>query len=147
MIGGYHVQFFFKERKQHFELMGLAILAYTRQWYTNVQKFDKIFIINIFRNDALIWLKVTVFYIVTCVFQINAVLLNFLFNIESWHFVSCFHKINADFYAEQAFLTLIIIRNIYWVLYLHIRIISEGSSHSNTKQLLKILIVFHNIIL
>ncbi len=48
MIGGYHVQFFFKERKQHFELMGLAILAYTRQWYTNVQKFDKIFIIIFF---------------------------------------------------------------------------------------------------
>ncbi len=57
-------------------------------------------------------------------FQINAVLLNFLFK-ESWKkkIYHCFHK---RYLAEQLFL-LLIIRNVSWAENQHIRMISEGS--------------------
>ncbi len=56
-------------------------------------------------------------------FQINAVLMNFLFIWEYWK--KMYHGFHKNNEAAQLFSTLIIIRNVSWAANQHIRMISE----------------------
>ena len=79
---------------------------------------------NTYDKDALNWSKVTVktfIMLQKILFQINAVLLNFLFIKESWE-IKC-----VTDSTKKLFSTLIIIINVSWASNHHIRVISEGS--------------------
>ena len=77
-------------------------------------------LILLFSKNALNWSKVTVktfIMLQKIIFQINAVLLNFLFIKESWKKKNIVHKYFVQLYTI----------NVSWAANQHIRMISEGS--------------------